>query len=82
MPVMLAPVEWTRWLDGEMSYEDVKQFCEPFPVDAMQAVTVRQGLKSRDTNANIAAAQEAITYPELGTNWTQYPGTQRQSSLF
>ena len=82
MPVMLPVAEWVSWLDGEMSYEDIKQFCEPYPADAMQAVAVRQGLKGRDTNANIAAAQEAITYPELGSNWSEYPGAERQGSLF
>lgn len=82
MPVMLPVAEWVSWLDGEMSYEDVKLFCEPYPAEAMQAVTVRQGLKGRDTNANIAAAQEAITYPELGSDWAKYPGAERQGSLF
>ena len=45
MPVMLPVAEWASWLNGEMSYEDIKQFCEPYPADAMQAVAVRQGLK-------------------------------------
>ncbi len=82
MPVMLTPTEWAQWLDGEMSHEDIKQFCEPYPTEGMQAITVRQGLKGRDTNANIAAVQEAITYPELGSDWTQYTGAQQQGSLF
>ena len=82
MPVMLVPEEWVNWLDGEMSYEDVKQFCEPFPVDGMQAVAVRQGLKSPKADANIPEAQEAVPYDELAGSWQGYPGAETQGSLF
>ena len=82
MPVMLRPEEWATWLEGEMSYEDVKQFGEPYPVDGMQAVTVRQGLKGRKVDSNIPQAQEAIDYPELANDWSGYPGAQTQGSLF
>lgn len=82
MPVMLTPEEWSNWLDGEMSYEDVLKFCEPFPMDGMNAITVRQGLKSRKVNSNIPEVQEQIAYEELGTDWNKYPGTETQGTLF
>ena len=48
----------------------------------MQAVAVRQGLKSPKADANIAQAQEAVQYEELAGDWQAYPGAETQGSLF
>ncbi len=83
MPVMLIPEEWNSWLDGEKSYEDVLKFCEPFPEDGMQAIPVRQGLKSKNADSNIPQVQERINYPELPAHWSDYGKPfEPQSSLF
>jgi putative SOS response-associated peptidase YedK len=82
MPVMLTPEEWSTWLDGEMSYEDVSIQCKSFPLDGMNAITVRQGLKSSKVDSNIPEVQEEISYDELGNDWRKYPGKETQASLF
>ncbi|OEK06669.1 SOS response-associated peptidase [Roseivirga misakiensis] len=81
MPVMLAPEEWRKWLDGEMAYEDVLSFCEPYPEDGMKATPVRQGLKSNKVNANIPEVQEPMYYPELGQHWSNYGKTSDPQTL-
>ncbi|MFY0593351.1 SOS response-associated peptidase [Roseivirga sp.] len=83
MPVMLTPEEWSNWLDGEMAYEDVLSFCQPFPEDSMKAIPVRQGLKSNKVNANIPEVQVPMNYPELGQHWSEYGNPKDpQVSLF
>lgn len=72
MPAILPVSEWSSWLDGQFTYEDVLSMCKPFPSDGMVATPVRQGLKKRDVDADIPKVVESIYYPELGSDWRNY----------
>lgn len=84
MPAILPMSEWSDWLDGQFTYEEVLGMCKPFPTDRMVAIPVRQGLKKRDVNADIPKVVESIYYPELGSDWRDYgkPQEPLQKSLF
>jgi len=43
MPVMLAPADFTRWLDRETELPDVLSLLRPYPAEAMEAV--REGFE-------------------------------------
>lgn len=65
MPVIIPPGAYQRWLDPELSADDIRRYFHPYPQDHMQNHTISKRITSRSENSNAPETLEPVTYPEL-----------------
>lgn len=65
MPVILAEGQYGRWLQPDLSKEEVLRLLQPFPEHSMQNHTISKLVSSRTHNSNIPEVIEKYVYPEL-----------------
>lgn len=65
MPVILTEQEGSSWLRAELTKEEVKDLCKPYPADDMEAWPISKGVTSRSENPNRPDIHRRVEYPEL-----------------
>jgi putative SOS response-associated peptidase YedK len=65
MPVILPAEQEKRWLDENLSKEEILALCAPFDGKSMKAHTVGRLISSRTQDPNVPEVQKEFVYPEL-----------------
>lgn len=67
MPVILHPDDYPRWLQPDLSPEDIKALLQPYPEMAMASHTISKLITSRSEDSNVPEVTQPYLYPELQT---------------
>jgi len=65
MPLIINREDEVRWVDPELSTEQIKQLIKPFPESKMEAYTVSNQVNNARNERNIPEIIEKVKYPEL-----------------
>jgi putative SOS response-associated peptidase YedK len=65
MPLILPREEWDKWLDPNLSREEMKEMLRPCPDTEMKAFTISKLITSRNADTNVPEVTRPLEYPEL-----------------
>lgn len=66
MPVIIPKEHEKRWLDPNLTKDEVMALCQPIDPSLMDAYTISKMITSRDLlDKNVPAISEKFDYPEL-----------------
>ena len=67
MPLILSPEDEKRWIEPNLTRDQINELIKPYPESDMIAYTVSQNVNSQKNNRNVAQSQEKVDYPELSS---------------
>ena len=67
MPLILSPEDEKRWIEPNLTRDQINKLIKPYPESEMIAYTVSQNVNSGKNNRNVAQSQEKVDYPELSS---------------
>lgn len=65
MPAILSKVNEKKWLDNNLSDDEIISFLKPYPDDEMEAYTISRLITSKVGNRNNPSVIKPFNYPEL-----------------
>ena len=65
MPVIVPPSLYKKWLQPDLTKEEIQSFFHPYPEENMQEHSISKRITSRTDNPNVPETLEPFTYPEL-----------------
>jgi len=65
MPLIIHREDEARWVDSELSTEQIKQLIKPYPESKMEAYTISNRVNSALNDRNVPEIVEKVIYPEL-----------------
>ena len=65
MPVILPPDQWKKWLNPELSKEEMKAMLRPCADETMHAFTISKKITDRGAQTNVPEIKTPFEYPEL-----------------
>jgi len=67
MPLILSPEDEKRWIEPNLTRDQINELIKPYPESNMIAYTVSQNVNSGKNNRNVPQSQEKVDYPELSS---------------
>jgi len=67
MPHILSPEDEKKWIEPNLTRDQINELIKPYPESDMIAYTVSQNVNSARNNRNVAQSQEKVDYPELSS---------------
>lgn len=65
MPLILSPEDEKRWIEPNLTREQIIELIKPYPESDMISYTVSQNVNSAKNNRNVPQSMENVVYPEL-----------------
>ena len=65
MPVIVPPHLYKKWLQPDLTKEEIQSFFRPYPDEDMQNHTISKLITSRTGNSNVPEVLDPFTFPEL-----------------
>lgn len=65
MPLILSREDEKKWIEPNLTHDQINELIKPYPETDMIAYTVSQNVNSGKNNRNVAQSQEKVDYPEL-----------------
>ena len=65
MPLILSREDEKKWIEPNLTPDQISELIKPYPESDMNAYTVSQNVNSARNNRNVPQSMEKIDYPEL-----------------
>ncbi len=65
MPLILSPQDEKKWIDPNLTKEEISLLIKPYSENNMTAYTVSKSVNSARNNRNIPESIQPVNYPEL-----------------